>query len=293
MRRGRRGRQPCQTGSVGLRLWSVAAVAALLFATGCGDSKESGSVEPPPAIGPAPFSLWLSSSRVTDREPVELFAAIVNHDGTNAVFGVLATIDRWDGASWVAHRRIAMCLDHWFCTSEPRELSGELAVPTIGLSPRRDLPVMTGRFTTKGLTRGWYRISHQANEGMMASGIIEITPDAEAIAPLPPIDQPMIAVAPVFVPPTGARVQLSPLVKTASTMDDLERAVAGLAGSATIEHWVAHEWVAVQEMPLRLSRAPIEWAGEVPPLSEGEYRLVRRGPNGDHTGRFWVDDLTA
>jgi hypothetical protein len=234
--------------------------------------------------------VWLSATRVTDAEPVEIVSAIVNHDGTNAVFGVFATIDQWDGHAWNERGRIVMCLDHWFCTAE-LATEAQLAVPSIGLTPRRDLPMMTGRFSTKGLSRGWYRVSHRANEGMIASGVFEVAPDADPIAPLTPVDAPLISVRPLFLPSTGGNVQLTSMLQSARSITDLERAATGLSDSAAIERWTDGNWSFVKEIPLRLVRAPIESTGDVPALPEGEYRLVRHGPNGDHTGRFWVDDL--
>ncbi|HUP76795.1 MAG TPA: hypothetical protein VM282_27415 [Acidimicrobiales bacterium] len=38
---------------------------------------------------------------------------------------------------------------------------------------------------------------------------------------------------------------------------------------------------------------PLERTAEIPPLAEGDYRLVRVGPDGAHTGRFWVTDAAS
>ena len=176
-------------------MWGVVAVVSLSFATGCSDSSQKdaapASVEfaPPPKLPPSSFSMWLSATRVPDREPVELLTALVNRDGGNASFSVMTSIERWDGRSWVLHRRLVMCLDQWFCTAEPG-LSGEggQTIPAIALVPRLGVPKMTGRISTQGLTSGWYRITNvggdSADESKMARAVFEVAADAVPIAPL-------------------------------------------------------------------------------------------------------------
>jgi hypothetical protein len=269
----------------------VAVIAVVTIATGCGDSAPPRASEPPPPLDPSSFSLWLSASQVTDREPVELVAALVNHDGTNATFGVAASIDRWDGRAWLPHRQLVMCLDHWFCTAEPRKIGEIDGVPSIGLSATLGSAGPPERFTTKGLTRGWYRLSQAANETLVARAIFELATDAAPIAPLEPMDEPMISVAPVVVPTKPTSVRLTPLVKGAHALTELERAVAGLAETSAVQRWNGHTWQPVATLPLRpVDQQPLGRQVELPALEEGAYRLVRSGPNGDHTGRFWVDE---
>src|SRR5215211_3643071 len=88
----------------------------------------------PPPLEPAPISLWLSASRVTDKEPTELVAVLVNHNGPNATFGVAAQIDRWDGESWVPHRVVETCLNYWFCTGGLHPYGEAIVIRAIGLS---------------------------------------------------------------------------------------------------------------------------------------------------------------
>jgi hypothetical protein len=240
-------------------------------------------------LEPAPISLWLSASRVDDKQPTELVAVLVNRDGPNATFGVAARIDRWDGQAWVPHRLLAMCLDHWFCTAEPQAL-GEMVVNSIGLSARAGTPGPSERFSTKGLDKGWYRISQMANEGNVAAAILQVVPGADSVAPLVPVDKPAILITPVLVKPTGVTVQLlPPLVPGVNSVGELERAIAGLAETASIERWDGRDWKPIADIALRPSPSePLGRNADLPALAEGDYRLVRVGTNGPHTGRFWV-----
>ena len=79
----------------------AAALLALLLATGCGAATavttQDGSA-PRPSFPPetSPVSLWLSASEVPPG--AEVVAILRNPTGAEAVFGVAATVDRWDGA---------------------------------------------------------------------------------------------------------------------------------------------------------------------------------------------------
>ncbi|MEO8697337.1 MAG: hypothetical protein ABI658_27790, partial [Acidimicrobiales bacterium] len=248
----------------------------------------------PPPLDPAPISLWLSASRVTDKEPTELVAVLVNHDGSEATFGVAARIDRWDGQSWVPHRLLAMCLDHWFCTATPQAL-GPMVVNSIGLSARVDTPGPTERFSTKGLDQGWYRISQTANEGLVAATILQVVAGADPVAPLVSVDMPAISIAPVLVKPTGTIVgMLRPLVPGINSIAEVERALAGLAETAALERWDGRDWKPIATIALKPAASdPLSRSAELPALAEGDYRLVRAGPNGAHIGRFWVTAAAA
>jgi hypothetical protein len=229
---------------------------------------------------------------VSDTEPAALVAVIVDHNGPDAVFGVGASIDRWNGRSWVPHRVVQMGRDPWHCTGEPRKRSDDFAIPTVGLAVRVGVPGPPERFTTKGLGKGWYRISQEANGGAVAPAIFGIVEGADPIAPLDAAGEPAISVAPVLVAPAGATVQLSPLVPPingVSTRADVERAIAGLSETAAIERWDGQDWKPVATISLQPSpQNSMGRRAEIPALAAGDYRMVRVGPNGAHTGRFWV-----
>ena len=263
-------------------------VAAILAAAGCGGT--SPAPDPPPPLERAPFSLWLSASRVSDKEPSELVAVLVNHNGPAATFGVAARLDRWDGRSWVPHRVVETCLAFWFCTGGLHPAGDEIVIRTIGLQPPAGGVGPSERFSTKGLDKGWYRISQKANEGVVATAILQVVPGADPIAPLDPVDKPAIMIAPVLVKPSGATVLLlPPLVPGVRSSGEREPAVAGLAETAALERWDGHGWQPMTDVALKPSPTePLSHNAELPALAEGDYRLVRAGPNGAHTGRFWV-----
>jgi hypothetical protein len=252
---------------------------------------------PPPVDVAAPFSLWLSADRVPPG-PAEVVAVLVDHGGGDATFGVGATVDRWEDGAWVAHGQLVMCMDHWHCTARMQDAGGELATPAIGVSATVGQPGPVERFTTDGLDVGWYRISQEANEGVVASGILEVAEGAPAPAPLVALDEPAISVQPPLLAPDGGPVTLHPLIPPVAgsqSIEDVEAGVEGLSESAAVERWEAGTWVPVVEIGFEPAPAPPLHTRTVamPALPVGDYRLVRTGPDGDHAGRFWVTDPEA
>jgi hypothetical protein len=286
--------EECQTDGVGRRLWGCAiAITVLLMATSCGRAARD-DLDAPPALEPSPYSLWLSAERVNVNQPTELVAALVNHDGVDATFGVFATIDRWDGRVWRPYRELLMCLSGWNCGDDPQRVGGDIAITDIGLSAKQGSVGTPQRFTTEGLSRGWYRITQHAHEDIVARAIFEVATDADPLAPLDPTDQPAISVTPVVVSPEGATVELGPLLPSTggTTRDDVEHAVEGMEEVISVEQWDGEAWHPVGAITLHSSLVDeLVRDADVPALTAGEYRFVRGGPNGSHSGRFWVADL--
>jgi hypothetical protein len=269
----------------------VAAFGWRAFST-AGD--QTASLAVPPALPASPVSLWLSAERVAPG-PVELVAVLVNHDGVDAMFGVLANVDRWDGREWVAYGDLVMCMDHWHCTARVQPPQEVISVPSIGLSAEPERPGPVERFTIDGLDVGWYRISQQANEGIVAAAIFEIAEDAFLPAPLVPVDAPAISVTPALVSRDGGEVDLYPLIPAptgAQSREDVLEAIRDLSEVALIERWDGSSWQAAEDVRLREAGDDLARSADLPPLREGEYRLVREGPDGPHIGHFWVDQMT-
>lgn len=281
--------------------WVRFAVVTALALAGCGDGAgdlvarqgPSAEVDRPPPDPASPFSLWLSADRVPPG-PVEVVAVLVNHRGAHATFGVTATVERWDGDGWAEHRQLVMCMDHWHCTAEMVAPGGELESPALGLEATEDQPGPVERFTTDGLEAGWYRISQEANEGVVASGILEVADGAPTPAPLVAVGEAAISVQPPLVTPDGAVVTLSPLIPAPTgtkTIEDVETAVQGLTEGAAVDRWDGGAWEHVADVePASPPPRPPDHSRSVrlPALSEGAYRLIRSGPRGDHVGPFWV-----
>jgi hypothetical protein len=219
-------------------------------------------------------------------------ALLVNHDGSDATFGVFATVDRWDGREWVPYGELVMCMDHWHCTARVQS-PGEIdAVPAIGLSAEPGRPGPVERFTTQGLDLGWYRISQKANEGIVAAAVFKVAEGAPAPAPLVSIDAPAISVTPALLSPDGREIDLFPLIPAptgAQSLEDVLEAIRGLSEVARIERWNGSTWEAAGEVQLSERDDDLGRSAELPPLPVGEYRLVRDGPERQHIGRFWVD----
>ena len=291
--------------SPGMRTRAVSGfvLLAVVMLSGCagGDGDvvagEPADAAPPRVDATAPFSLWLSADRVPPG-PVEVVAVLVNEGGGDATFGVGATVDRWEDGAWVAHRQVVMCMDHWHCTARMEGAGGELEMPALGLSAAVGRPGPVERFTTEGLDVGWYRISQEANEGVVAAGILEVAEGAPAPAPLVAVDEPAISVQPPLVAPDGSPVTLQPLIPPVAgsqRIEDVEAGVEGLSESAAVERWEAGSWVPVAEIGFEPAPAPPFFSREaaLPALPVGEYRLVRAGPDGAHVGHFWVADTAG
>jgi hypothetical protein len=279
------------TGAVAIAVFVAVAVFGWRAFTTAGD--ETASLDAPPARPTSPFSLWLSAERVPPG-PVELVAVLVNHDGTDAIFGVFATLDRWDGNEWVPYGELVMCMDHWHCTARVQPPGEIESVPALGLSAETGRPGPVERFTTEGLDVGWYRISQEANEGIVAVAVLEIAESAPTPAPLVSVDAPAISVTPVLVSSRDvAEMYLYPLIPAptgAQSREDVLEAIHGLSEVARIERWNGSTWEAAGEIQFNDAEDDLARSAELPPLPEGEYRLVREGPEGPHLGHFWVDE---
>lgn len=253
---------------------------------------ESTAFAPPPP-GASPVSIWLSAERVPPG-PAELVAVVVNRTDEEAFYGIAGAVDRWDGGAWVPHRVVAMCMDHWHCTSELRPVGEGLEIQDIGLSASLGRPGPAERFTTDGLEVGWYRVSQTVDGGTVVSGTFEVTDGVAPPAPLVSVDAPAISISPVVVSPAGGEVSLYPLIPAPSgnqSADDIHRAVEGLAEVAAIETWDGERWAQVTEVTLTGQDPEShdrQRTADLPALDPGAYRLVRTGPAGDHAGHFWV-----
>lgn len=186
-----------------------------------------------------------------------------------------------------------MCMDHWHCTARVQPPGEIEAVPALGLSAEPGRPGPVERFTTDGLDVGWYRISQEANEGMVAAAVLEVAEGAPLSAPLVSIDAPAISVTPALVSPDGAEIYLYPMIPArtgAQSREDVLKAIRGLAEVARIERWNGSSWEGAGEIQLREADDDLARSAELPSLPEGEYRLVREGLEGQHIGHFWVDE---
>jgi hypothetical protein len=281
----------------------VAALLAAVLLAGCGSASRvtAGGAEPearpvfPTEASPA--TLWLSAAEVPPG--AEVVAILRNPTGTPATFGAAAFIDRWDGTSWMPHRFVGMCLDFWFCSGKPGPLDGDHAVPSIGLSASAERPGPVERFTTLGLEPGWYRIRQQANEPIVATGILHVADGAPSPAPLPPTDRPAISLNPALIGADGGRITALPILPTSGngqTLDDVVAATADLAETASIDRWDGTDWrtqTSVELSPGTDGTGPhLDRTADIPALPAGAYRFVRHATDGraDYTGRFWVAD---
>jgi hypothetical protein len=250
-----------------------------------------GGAQPPPVSGP--MTLWLSAERVPAGS-AELVAMLVAHEDVEAIFGVAASVDRWDGHEWLPYGHVVMCMDHWHCTARIERDREPGAVADIGLGARTGTPGPVERFTIEGLDVGWYRISHTAYEGVVAAGIFEVVPDGEPPAPLWGVDEPAISISPALLSPDGGEIQLYPLVPPGSdgslSREDMQRAVEGLSETALVERWDGSAWEEVTSVDLEtVSGDDLPRTAVLPELEEGVYRLVRTAPDRSHVGHFWVD----
>jgi hypothetical protein len=294
VRRGRRRRAVARgAGAAAVLLVALVVVVGAWRPDGGG-----GPVTAPPAEPSSAVSLWMSADRVPTG-PVEMVTVLRNHSDAEAVFGVLAEVDRWDGARWRPFGWVALCQDHWQCTARV-ETGGDRGAADIGILAPPGKAGAAERFTTEGLEPGWYRMSRVANEGVVATGVFEVTDSAPRPAPLWPLDEPAVVVQPALLPPGGGRLVLSPSVPPSAdgslSAEDVAAVVDGLLLVADVERWTGDDWEPVTTVELEApDREPsfFEVVADVGPLEPGAYRLVRIDPDrtgrdAEQDGRFWV-----
>ena len=273
---------PLRRRAAGLALPGVLVVMGL---TGCLLRPASVDTTPPPREGPTETRLWLSAASVPPA-PVEIVVVPMEEQEGEFSAGVVAGVERWDGDSWVPHRELTMCQDHWHCTAGLQ--------PVGSITGSVDLEVNAGavqRFTTAGLEVGWYRVAQGG-----AHGTFRVDAAAAAPAPLWPVDEPAISVSPAVVPVAATAVVLSPLVPPGEdgslSAESVRLATDDLSATVVVERWDGDRWTPAAEVVGEV-RDPVDvYAGmrvELPELAHGEYRVVRSGADGVHTGRFWVD----
>lgn len=232
--------------------------------------------------------------RVAGTPDTELVAVLVNQGDGADIFGVLAEVERWEDGRWRSHRQLLMCMDHWHCTAEPVERV--TVIPAIGLGATADQPGPIERFRTSGFEDGWYRISHTSNEGSVAAGLLEIVSGTPRPAPLAPTEVPSLSVAPPLLGGTQATLWLFPLVPSTDgrlTRADLAAAVSGLSDVMALQRWTGTDWLTAGSVDLRTDSFDdlTRWV-TVPPLADGEYRLIHGDGDRQLIGRFWVDSAT-
>jgi hypothetical protein len=276
-----------------VRIRLVLAVLLVGVVAACGPSSGEDVTGPPPEPA-APIELWLSATRVPPGDS-ELVAVLVAHEEVDATFGVAAKVERWDGAAWVARGSISMCLDHWHCTAEVSTGAGA-GGPDIGLGASPEYPGSPERFRTAGLEVGWYRLSQEANEGLVATGVFQVVADASEPTPLVATDAPALSVSPILLSPGGQEVAVSPLVPPVNgslSAADLDAAMADASDTATVERWDGAGWVPILEVGLAIpTGGPVrDRTASLRLLPEGSYRVVVATPDGDLIGSFWVDDI--
>lgn len=259
-------------------------------------------VAAPPAEPDAPFSLWISADAVPTGD-AEVMAALVAHEDVADVFGALVSVEVWDGEAWQDRGHLVACLVGWQCTSTV-ERGGEVAVPAIGLSAQVGRPGPLFRLSAEGLEPGWYRLSQTSNDGLVATGVLEVRDGAEEPVPLGALEDEQLFVTPGLLPTTGGQVDLNPYTPPDEngygSIEDVVEAFEGAAETARVERWDGSAWVAVVEVPL--AEPDIEGLPEgsyqqrtavVPALGPGAHRMVREGPSRSWTGQFWVVEDAA
>lgn len=254
-------------------------------------STEAALTNPPPAPEPTEVYLWLSAARVPPGS-ADLMAAVVNNSRRDMTFGVAANVERWDGAVWRPYGAMVMCLDHWQCSAQIQPNTERAVVPLIGLTASPGSPSTAERFTTTGLSPGWYRISQAADDGSVAAAVLEVAPDAEEPAPLTGLGEPTITIQPVIMS-RGAETTLVLHTVGASAAHGLPG--SGRTETVIVQQWTPTRWTPVGEWSLDLSATgdPSVEASVVIPqdLPSGQYRVIREDATaGALMGNFWVED---
>lgn len=255
------------------------------------------ATSPPPIVPLGDVGLWLSSERVPVG-PSEIVAVLVNDSDRAVTFGLFTTLDRWDGSDWVPLGQLDMCLINWPCVGGLSASDEPSSVPDIGLAPTALEPGPPQRFSTDGLDAGWYRLTQQDTSGGDVSAVFEIAGSAPRPAPLRPIDRQGLEIAPALLTSDGGPVGVWPhLISQGGPIQDARDSpeVAALDEVVRLERWDGQDWVAVTDLDLTIRRGgPLEDSdgvgrtATIPPLSPGEYRLVRAGADEPWVGNLWI-----
>lgn len=266
----------------------------------------------PPAEDPGPVSLWLTADRVPPGA-VELGAVLINRTDTEATFDVRTTVERWTDTGWHEVGFVDLCQNDWLCTATVEPIPTEpvpLAMTQVTVPAGSAGPLE--QFTLDGMEPGWYRLSRDTH----TSGVIEVSEGAPLPAPMQPTDVFGIGVRPAALPTDGGDIVLAPIVpfsekvelgpdeqrtmeyvpgavrySTPRTLEHVERVLANLSATATVQRWTGDDWETVTQITLTTrphQDYALETEGTLGALEPGEYRVLRTGPDSDHTGRFWV-----
>lgn len=280
LRRGRRRRTARQAGG---GVAAVAVVTALVVGGMAVLDRTQAPPVAPPVDETVGADLWLSTERVPPG--ADVVGVLVDETGGGEVFDQLASVERWVDGAWVdRHEPLLWCLPTDRCASAVMEPGVTLDFQPVEIAPEPALPGPAMRMSTAGLEPGWYRISHVARSGVVASAVLEIAVGVPAPAPLAPLGERSLAVArPVLTTdPSG------PLVLT-EVVPDGHLPRPDPAERARVDAWLDGAWVTVED--------PVALAGDVGDgaqavmvlgLDPGAYRVVLSWPDGEVWGRFWV-----
>ena len=244
-----------------------------------------------PRVGDRDFELWTSTPRVgRDRGPI-VMAVLSPAPLEDVIFGVSGELDRWAGDSWVPHRRWTSCTVSMSCDGSLGGPDEELFTISIGLRLGS-----LERLALHGVAAGWYRLRKEANDGRVASTVIEVTDDQLASPPLPSTGGPQLDVSPALVLPAGAQAE-SWVIDTSgdgtSSLSSIEALDARLARTASVERWIDGAWQPAGVVELSERDACLGLTARrvsIPPLASGTYRLRRTDGAGiEVSGWFWVD----
>ncbi|HRW36390.1 MAG TPA: hypothetical protein P5254_01735, partial [Aquihabitans sp.] len=233
----------------------------------------------------------------------DLAVAIVDPTDSGHIWGVAATVDRWDGTAWQPLDTARLCLDLWGCVGQ---IGGVDGVEQIGLDAS---PVSLLTWLRTGqLDPGWYRLT-QGDGDAAAAGQFEVRADADPLPPAPDREGAHLTVEPVlFASEVLRRAEPDPLLPPPSTSipSDLtgQREIVVRAtgaprawqdGRVRLERWDGGSWIDASDLQVGGISPGIEpddpVALTLADPQPGAYRVLVDADRVTIEGRFWVTDL--
>ncbi|MCB0961127.1 MAG: hypothetical protein KDB04_16580 [Acidimicrobiales bacterium] len=257
----------------------------------------------PPPVDRSQAHLWLSAEQVPPGG-ADLAVAIVDPTDSGHIWGVAATVDRWDGTAWQPLDTARLCLDLWGCVGQ---IGGVDGVEQIGLDAS---PVSLLTWLRTGqLDPGWYRLT-QGDGDAAAAGQFEVRADADPLPPAPDREGAHLTVEPMvlFASEALRRAEPEPLLPPPSTSipSDLtgQREIVVRAtgaprawqdGRVRLERWDGGSWIDASDLQVGGISPGIEpddpVALTLADPQPGAYRVLVDADRVTIEGRFWVTDL--
>lgn len=284
VRRGRRRRTLTRAGAGVGALALVAAIAVGGSALRL-DADRTTATPPPDAAGRV--ELWVSAEQVPPGSRIAV-VAMTSDPTVEASFTLDAELEQWTDGAWVPVRQVDLCATPLDCSASDPDLDSR---PGSTVASTRHGAV--GRLdVAPDLAPGWYRLTQESAEGLVAHGRFEVAEDAPQPAPFDTDDA-----EPLYLGQTVLRFGTRYLVASSATWYSGGSLSLTMPETLTVRTWDPDEgWQggatvptsAVPSMDGGFPSPSSQTQAELPGLAAGAYRLEAETSSGTLAATFWV-----